>query len=94
LAVAYLRIAAISEPFLALGMVLTGALQGAGETKAPTLLTAITMIAFRLPLAWALCLPLGLGAQGGWYAMSASTVLQGLLTYWLFRQGRWHRTRV
>ncbi len=94
LAVAYLKIAAWSEPFLALGMVLTGALQGGGETKAPTLLTAFTMIAFRLPLAWFLASRLGLGAVGGWYAMSASTVLQGILTYLVFRRGAWHRVRV
>jgi putative MATE family efflux protein len=94
LAVAYLKIAAWSEPFLALGMVLTGALQGGGETKAPTLLTAFTMIAFRLPLAWLLASYLGLGAVGGWYAMSASTVLQGILTYFVFRRGAWHRVRV
>lgn len=94
LAVSYLRIAAWSEPFLALGMVLTGALQGAGETKTPTLLTAFTMIVFRLPLAWLLASYLGYGAVGGWYAMSLSTVVQGLLTYQIFRQGHWHRTRV
>ena len=94
LAVAYLRIAIWSEPFLALGMVLTGALQGAGETKTPTLLTAATMIGLRLPLAWLLATQLGLGAVGGWWAMTLTTIVQGLLTFVIFRQGRWHRVRV
>ncbi|MES2460933.1 MAG: MATE family efflux transporter, partial [Armatimonadota bacterium] len=51
LTVAYLRVAAFSEPFLGLGMVLTGALQGAGETVSPTAITIVTMIIIRIPLA-------------------------------------------
>lgn len=92
LAVAYLRIAAISEPFLALGMVLTGALQGAGETKSPTYITGITMVAVRLPLSWILLKTFGV--HGAWWAMSISTMLQGLAVVWLFRRGTWLSTRV
>jgi putative MATE family efflux protein len=94
LTVAYLRIAAWSEPFLALGMVLTGALQGAGETVSPTALTVFTMVAIRLPLAWLLMNVFGLGAVGGWYAIAGSTLVQGLLTVLVFRRGRWRHIRV
>ena len=94
LTVAYLKISAWAEPFLGLGMVLTGALQGAGETKSPTLITILSMIVFRLPLAWLLTVHLPYGATGGWYAMAASTVVQGVLTVLVFRQGRWRRVRV
>jgi putative MATE family efflux protein len=92
LAVAYLKIAAISEPFLALGMVLIGALQGAGETKTPTYLTAISMVAFRLPVAFVL---LSLfGVHGAWWAMTLSTVFQGIAIVVLFKRGTWLQTRV
>lgn len=94
LTVAYLKISAWMEPFLGLGMVLTGALQGAGETKSPTMITILSMIALRLPLAWLLAVHLGYGAIGGWYAMAASTAAQGILTVVIFRQGRWRRVRV
>ena len=50
LAVAYLRISALSEPFLALGMILTGALNGAGDTRRPAWLSVVTMWGVRLPL--------------------------------------------
>jgi putative MATE family efflux protein len=94
LAVAYLRIAAISEPFLALGMILTGALNGAGDTKAPAWAGLVTMWGVRLPGAWLAISVLHDGAIGAWWAMTASTILSGLAALALFRWGRWKRTVV
>lgn len=94
LTVAYLRIAAFAEPFLGLGMVLTGALQGAGETISPTILTAITMILLRLPLAYFLAVTLDLGTTGAWWSMTLSTIVNGLLVVWIFRQGHWMRRKI
>jgi len=94
LAVAYLRIAAISEPFLALGMILTGALNGAGDTKAPAWAGLVTMWGVRLPGAWLTITVLHDGAVGAWWAMTASTILSGLAALALFRWGRWKRTVV
>lgn len=92
LSVGYLKIAALSEPFLALGMGLIGALQGAGETLSPTVMTAVTMVLVRLPLAWFLLHHFGL--SGAWWAMSLSTMLNGILTVFVFRQGRWRKIKV
>ena len=92
LSVGYLKIAALSEPFLALGMGLIGALQGAGETLSPTVMTAVTMVLVRLPLAWFLLHHFGL--NGAWWAMSLSTMLNGVLTIFVFRQGRWRKIKV
>jgi len=92
LTVSYLKIAALSEPFLALGMGLIGALQGAGETLSPTVLTAVTMVLIRLPLAWFLLQHFGM--TGAWWAMSLSTMIQGICTIFVFRQGRWRKIKV
>ncbi len=94
LTVAYLKIAAFSEPFLGLGMVLTGALQGAGETVSPTMITIVTMVVIRLPLAYVLSQYTSLGTVGAWMAMSVSTVLMGVFTVVIFRQGKWRTTQV
>jgi len=94
LAIHYLRIMAISEPLLAFGMVLTGALQGAGETVKPTFLTALTFWVVRQPLAWLLALRLGYNTTGAWVAMAASTMLGGALTILLFRNDAWKRIKV
>ena len=94
LAVAYLRIAALSEPFLAFGMILTGALNGAGDTKAPALVAILTMWGVRLPLAWVAISLLSLGTVGAWWAMAISTTLNGLAALALFKWGRWKQTVV
>jgi putative MATE family efflux protein len=85
----YLRIAAISEPFLGLVMVLNGALQGAGETRVPMLATLGAQVVLRLPIAWLLAVPMQWGANGAWWAMTGSMIVQAVVVVWLFRQGRW-----
>lgn len=85
----YLRIAAISEPFLGLVMVLNGALQGAGETRVPMIATFGAQIVLRLPIAWLLAEPLQWGANGAWWAMTGSMMVQAVVMVWLFRRGRW-----
>ena len=94
LAVSYLRIMAISEPMLGMGMVLTGALQGAGDTTRPAIVTLITFWAVRLPLAYLLALPMGYHTPGAWFAMSASTILSGILSIIIFRRDSWKKIRV
>lgn len=93
-AASYLRINGLSEPFLALSMILTGALQGAGETRVPTAVTILTLWIIRLPLTYYLAVTLGLAAMGAWIAMSASTVLSGLAMLAVFKLVRWQERRV
>jgi len=90
----YLRINSFSEPFLALNMVLRGALQGAGETRFPAIVTFATMWLVRLPLAWLLAIHLRMGADGAWWAMSLTCCLSGALMALWFRFGNWRETRV
>ncbi len=90
----YLRVNAICEPFLALGMVLTGALQGAGDTVRPTYITIITMWALRLPLGNFLMFHAHLNTHGAWIAMCLTTIVGGLLTALMFRSGKWKRIKV
>ena len=52
--VRYLRIMMLSEPFLALSMILGGCLQGAGDTKGAMLVIVSALWIIRLPLAYLL----------------------------------------
>lgn len=90
----YLRISSICEPFLALAMVLTGALQGAGDTWRPTLITFFTMWVIRMPLGWLLIFKLNMQTMGAWWVMSLTTIVGGLITMMLFRAGYWKRSKV
>jgi len=94
LAVLYLRINAISEPFLALSMVLAGAFEGAGDTVPPSIATVIALWIVRLPAAYLLAILLGYGAVGAWAAMSGSAILQGILIAAIFMRGSWKKKQV
>jgi Na+-driven multidrug efflux pump len=102
-----LRIVALSMPSLALSMILTGALRGAGDTRWPLLFTLIGFLGIRIPgaylLAWdGIPLPwtdavlpgLGWGVMGAWYAMVADTVLRSILVIWRFLHGGWKAVSV
>ena len=88
----YLLIAAFSEPFLAIAMVLSGALQGAGDTRDPTIAVAITNFGIRLPLCYFLLVYFG--TNGAWWAMTLSTTLQAFVVAWMFKRGHWQHIKV
>ena len=90
----YLQINAFCEPFIAIGIVLTGALQGAGDTVRPTFITFITMWVLRLPIAYLFMFTLNMQTVGAWYSMLISTTLAGLMTLALFRSGKWKSIKV
>lgn len=94
LAVLYLRISALAEPFLALGMILTGALNGAGDTKLPAVAGVLTMWGLRLPLAYVLAIVYHYAAIGAWFSMALSTVVLGIASWVLFKTGHWKHARV
>ena len=90
----YLRIAMLSEPFMALSLVLGGALQGAGDTRGSMWVIIIGMWLIRLPLAFFLALILAYGATGVWVAMVISMAFQGLLMARRFHKGRWKELKL
>lgn len=92
--VSYLMINSFSEPFLALNMVLRGALQGAGDTLVPMLITFGSMWLIRIPLQWFLAIHLRMGAQGAWWAMSLTCCLSGALMMIWFKAGGWKERRL
>jgi putative MATE family efflux protein len=90
----YLRINSLSEPFLALAMILSGALQGAGDTRMPMIASLFTNWIIRLPLAWFLALVVGLETSGVWWAMTSSVVVYAFIMIWRYKEGSWLRIKV
>lgn len=88
-AAACLRIAAFEQPFMAMGMALGGALRGAGDTRSPVIVGILGVWGVRIPLAWALAFPVGLGLNGIWITMIADWALRTVVFSILFRRGRW-----
>ncbi len=94
LVVTYLQINAIAEPFLAINMVLRGALQGAGETRVPMWIMLFTQWILRLPLTWLLSITMGYGVVGAWISMASTQVLSGILIAIAFKWGRWREIEI
>jgi putative MATE family efflux protein len=91
--VRYLRITMLSEPFMALSLILGGCLQGAGDTKGAMLVIVSALWIIRLPLAYLLAVAAGYGAYGVWLAMVISMCFQGIAMTVRFRKGRWKEAR-
>ena len=86
---AYLKINSLSEPFLALAQVLSGALQGAGDTKPPMWFTIICNWFIRLPVAYVTAIVFKLGPDGVWWAMCISVMIQGFLVMARYQSKKW-----
>lgn len=102
-----LQTIAIAMPALALNMILSGALRGAGDTRWPLAFTIVGFLGVRLPVAYWLCFDTlsiagtnwtlsgwGLGIQGAWYAMVADLAVRATLALYRFWHGGWRRIDV
>lgn len=90
----YLQINAIAEPFLAVNSVLSGALQGAGDTKVTMWISIVSHWIIRLPLAWFVAIQMGVGANGAWIAMTTSCIVSTIAVAVRFQTGGWVNRRV
>lgn len=79
-----LRISAIAQPFLAVSLVLTGALQGAGDTKSPMYSTAIGMWVIRVVGVYILAVQLDMGIAGIWLSILVDLIIRALFLFWRF----------
>jgi len=90
----YLRINMIAQPFIALSLALSGGLLGAGDTRGTMWVIIIAMWLIRLPITYALALPLSFGATGVWWSMVVSVVCQSVLMTRRFRSGKWKHMKL
>ncbi len=88
------KIVALFQPLLAISIVYTGALRGAGDTRYPLLITVATLSVIRLPLGYLFGITFGWALLGVWVAMSCDFVLRGILAAIRFAGGQWIRINV
>lgn len=86
-----LAISAAELPPLAVHMVLSGALAGAGDTRTPMFVTLAGVLVFRLALVYWLTIGLGLGIAGVWWGTAIDWTARAALLWLIFRSGRWRR---
>ena len=93
-AVGCLRTVSLGFLFYAVGMVLTAAFNGAGDTWTPTVINLFVFWLFEIPLAWWLSTATPLGPRGVFWALTISYSALAVVSAVLFRRGTWKRTRV
>jgi Na+-driven multidrug efflux pump len=84
----------LSEPFMAMSVILGGSLMGAGDTRSAMSVIVFSLWVIRIPLAYVLAVSAGYGAVGIWAAMVISMVFQGITMTVRFRRGAWKQIRV
>jgi putative MATE family efflux protein len=84
-----LRILAIGIPMYAVGMIVTQALNGAGDTTTPTVINFLCFWVLQIPLAYWLATSLSLGPNGVFWAIVVSETLVTVLGVTVFIRGRW-----
>ncbi|NOS83609.1 MAG: MATE family efflux transporter [Ignavibacteria bacterium] len=80
--------------FFGIGMVLTQALNGAGDTKTPTMINFICFWVFQVPLAYFLAYTLGLSSTGVFVAIPVAEVLIAAMSWYYFKKGKWKKIKV
>jgi putative MATE family efflux protein len=89
-----LRVIGAGFIFYGISMVMTAALNGAGDTKTPTWINFFCFWVFQTPFAYFLAKGLGLGAQGAIISLPVSQMLLAGIAYYYFRKGTWKATHV
>jgi putative MATE family efflux protein len=84
-----LRTVSLGYGFYAVGMIVTQAFNGAGDTDTPTLINLFCLWLFQLPLAWWLSQVVGWGPQGAFASIAISDSLLAIVAVIIFRRGTW-----
>jgi len=84
-----MRMMGLATPLIAVGMILTQALFGAGNTRFVMFVELILHFCCLVPLAWLLGITLGFGLVGIWSAALAYVLLLTSVMVWKFRSGDW-----
>jgi putative MATE family efflux protein len=89
-----LRIIGAGYIFYGIGMVMTQALNGAGDTKTPTWINALGFWGFQIPLAYALALFFDLKSLGVFIAIPVAETAIALAAVYMFKRGGWKNIKV
>lgn len=85
----YLYAVMWSEPVMAWAVVMSGALNGAGDTKGVMAIVASSMWLIRLPLAYLMGIATGMGPLAIWWCMNLSILFHAIFVTIRYVRGRW-----
>lgn len=89
-----LQIIGTAYVFYGISMVMTQALNGAGDTKTPTLINVVCFWLFQIPFAYFLAIALHMGSTGAFIAIPVAETLISLVAWYYFKKGKWKDIKV
>ena len=89
-----LQIVAFGYVFYGFGMVIVQSFNGAGDTRTPTILNLFTYWLFQIPLAFVLAMKMDLGATGAFWAIAIAESALAIVSYYVFKQGKWKLVKI
>ncbi|TMI65517.1 MAG: MATE family efflux transporter [Bacteroidetes bacterium] len=92
--VSALQIIGAGYIFYGIGMVMIQALNGAGDTKTPTLINLVGFWFFQIPLAWILAKGFNMGPIGAFIAIPVAETFLALAAWYYFRKGKWKEVKI
>jgi len=88
-----LIVVGFAQPAQAVNFAIAGALRGAGDTRFTLAATIVNWLVIRLPLAYLLAFPFGLGLAGIWLGVLIDYAVRAGILMLRFRSGGWTRLR-
>jgi putative MATE family efflux protein len=89
-----LRIISLGYFFYAYGIVISQAMNGAGDTRTPMWINLVGFWLIEIPLAWILAIPLGYGPEGVYASVAIAESLVAVACIYFFKKGRWKHVQV
>ena len=80
--------------FYGIAMVMTQSLNGAGDTKTPTIINFICFWVFQIPFAYFLSKHTALKSTGAFIAIPVAETLIALVAWYYFKKGKWKQIKV
>ena len=80
--------------FYGIGMVMIQSLNGAGDTKTPTMINFVGFWLFQIPLAYLLSKGFNMGPVGAFIAIPVAETAIAIATYIIFKKGKWKAVKV
>lgn len=80
--------------FYGIGMVMTQALNGAGDTRTPTIIYLICFWLFQIPLAYLLAEGLEMKSTGAFISIPVAETLIAIVAWIYFKKGKWKNVKV
>lgn len=87
--ISYFRFTLLALAFSAVGIIMTGTLRGAGDTKPAMYSAIINRNIIQLAVSYVLAFPMGMGYVGAWLGIVAGRILDSLTMSYVWAKQKW-----